>query len=116
MRGRIDDPELVEACVERATGDILVVKKAGSPWSRAERDSEALKVVFIKDPYLLALLQSQPVVHFPYAIKHETAQGAVETIEQSEFKIDADKVEICAVVTPDDMAVTLEWFPEVTNG
>ncbi len=79
---------MLEACIHRQTGEIIVVKPKGSPWSGVERDGPALVVVELEDPSLKLL---GTVEAYPYAVMgvdyDDPEQGEV-MIEISRWKID----------------------------
>lgn len=56
---------MFEACIDKRTGEIIVVKPKGQPWSDAERNGPVLVVVELDDPDLK--LQST-VKAYPYAV------------------------------------------------
>lgn len=56
---------MFEACIDKRTGEIVVVKPQGSPWSDKERDGPALIVVKLDDPDLKL---DSTVKAYPYAV------------------------------------------------
>jgi hypothetical protein len=61
---------MIEALVNHDTGDVIVVKPAGSVWGRCEVNA----VVLLDDPELEKALATRPHIVYPYAAWHETTR------------------------------------------
>ena len=79
---------MLEACIDRRTGEVIVVKRAGSPWSDTERDGAVLVVVELDDP---DLNMQGTVRAYPYAVYGQNldapGSGAV-MLATSRWKVD----------------------------
>ena len=115
---------MLEACVDKRTGDILVVKPQGAPWSLLERDGPALAVVTLDDGETEQRLQdhgqasgeAQAVMAYPYATyetDEDDPEGGQRMLEVSRLKADPAKVERGAVVRRVDLAEDLADFEAV---
>jgi len=83
---------VLEACIDKRTGEIVVVKPEGSPWSDKERDGPVLVVVDLDDPDLQL---DSTVKAYPYAIYEEHpkepelgAEIGPKMIEMSRWKVE----------------------------
>ena len=119
-----EESQMLEACVDKRTGDILVVKPQGAPWGSPERDGPALAVVTLDDRQTEQRLQehgqasgeAQAVMAYPYAA-YETDENDPEAgqhmVEVSLLKADPAKVERGAVVRHGGLVENLADFEAV---
>lgn len=83
---------MLEACVDRRTGEVIAVKPKGQPWSDAERDGPVLVVVKLNDPDLKL---RNTVRAYPYAVYEKNPNGSdldAAMTEISRWKIDKRKL------------------------
>ena len=79
---------MFEACIDKRTGEIVVVKPEGSPWSDKERNGPVLIVVELDDPDLKL---ASTVKAYPYAVYEEHPKDpeiGPEMVKISRWKID----------------------------
>lgn len=79
---------MLEACIDRRTGEIIVVKPKGSPWSGVERDGPVLAVVELNDP---ALKLKSTIKAYPYEVRgidYDDPELGEVTLAMSRWKID----------------------------
>ena len=74
---------MLEACIDRRTGEIIVAKPKGQPWSDQERDGPVLVVVEIDDPDMDF---PGTVKAYPYAVYSDDPELGM--VEHSRWKID----------------------------
>ena len=72
---------ILEALVERGTGNVIVIKPEGSVWSENERNGESLIIKRISDP-----TQTGEFKVYPYMLRD--LDGNV--ISESEYTIDPE--------------------------
>lgn len=107
---------MLEACIHRRTGDIIVVKPEGSPWSTAERDGPDFGVVKLDDPQTEA--GSTGVRAYPYAVyapEPDDPAGGELMVQRSRYKIDTAKVAPGGIVRREDLVENLADFKPIGN-
>jgi hypothetical protein len=102
---------MLEACVDRQTGDVIVVKPKGSPWSDTERDGSDLVVIELDDR--TKSLQGA-VKAYPYAVMGFDADDPDSEImvEISRWKVDTQGLESGAKFKRADLKENLADYPE----
>lgn len=84
---------MIEALIDTATGNVIVVKPLGSVWGRAEVN----RVVKLEDAALEAELAGRPHVVYPYAVFEEidiAGRKQRSMVELSIVQVKVDPAEI----------------------
>ncbi len=103
---------MLEACIDNRTGEIVVVKPQGSPWSDKERDGPVLVVVGLDDP---DLAMRNTVKAYPYAVTGWDYDGPEPTevmLAISRWKVDRRELLPGAEFRRADLKENLADYPE----
>ena len=102
---------MLEACIDKRTGEIIVVKPKGSPWSDKERDGPVLVVVELDDPDLKL---ASTVKAYPYAVYEEHPEDpelGSDMVEISRWKVDRRELSPGAKFKRVDLKENLSDYP-----
>ncbi len=105
---------MVEACIKRATGEVIVVKPLASLWSPDEFDGPKLMVVKLDDPDLHVPDEGRA---YPYAVHGPAKKVFGEMVRPparqiSRWKVDCRDLAPAATVRRVDLKESLEAYPK----
>lgn len=101
---------MLEACVDKRTGEIIVVKPKGQPWSAAESNGPFLVVVELDDPDLD--LQGD-VRAYPYAVYSDDPELGM--VEISRWKVNTRELTPGKRFRLSDLKEYLVDYPDVED-
>lgn len=102
---------MFEACIDKRTGEIIVVKPTGAPWSDKERDGPVLVVVELDDPDLKLRGAVKAYPYEVFGVDYDDPEQPEIRLTASRWKIDRRQLAPGASFRRVDLKENLADYP-----